>query len=725
MPKIIINGKVYNKDVLDIKDKIVSFNDSNNREKNINSKESISTLISRIKKWLYDLHEVAYSGSYNDLSNKPTIPSAVRVKGNRETAYRAGDVNLTVGNIGAVPDYNSTIIGPNVDWNTIIAVGAHRIEGATMDEAHHAPVNVHNYGIVYVLLDSSNGRLAQIYTPHATGGTQQIQYPIFTIRWRSGSSWGGWIPTYGRTFNDSRYLLKAGDTMTGNLVLNKDETVNGIATFKRSTGQGVYKGANGTSGWVVFAQIKISVAYRNFTIEFEVGGRARTLGTILGVMFGNVSSTDPALSEFVYYGGPGNIFRLKKTATSTWQLAAQKSEMYGEIYVMRVHSEYDFLHDGSIIITYPNTQLTSVDGWTAPTLGGNIGYAANAGTVGGTGIANLVKTINQSSVENVNKINNPTQFLGLENAAFSDITGFGSFFHIIHLHNYHTNGYASQILFPFQNTITDTDMFIRTANDNTWRTPRRVVHDGNISEIAGLKLIDTTITPESGLNLGSYDNAFNNLFGRTVNTACVLISQKQYNSQSAILYFESIRNDGFQIDFGGNGLSASVWGNNDFTSRDIFDMTSYSNKTGLWNYFNVYANSAIKCLKAKKPGETVTYIPIMASAFTVSSSLRYKKDIFDMTEQEAQKILLINVKSYHLNNESNNDKLHYGMIAEQAAELELEHPLMRDEEGRPEALDYSAFVPYLTKMIQMQQKEISMLKNEVNELKMLINNNLS
>ena len=49
------------------------------------------------------LSAVATSGSYNDLSSKPSIPAAVAVKGNAESSYRTGNVNLTPANIGAVP----------------------------------------------------------------------------------------------------------------------------------------------------------------------------------------------------------------------------------------------------------------------------------------------------------------------------------------------------------------------------------------------------------------------------------------------------------------------------------------------------------------------------------------------------------------------------------------------------------------------------------------------
>lgn len=67
---------------------------------NLDSGSSVKTLFGRISKWLKDLKAVAFSGSYTDLSDKPTIPPATAVKGNAETTYRTGNVNLTPANIG-------------------------------------------------------------------------------------------------------------------------------------------------------------------------------------------------------------------------------------------------------------------------------------------------------------------------------------------------------------------------------------------------------------------------------------------------------------------------------------------------------------------------------------------------------------------------------------------------------------------------------------------------
>ena len=68
---------------------------------NIATGEKLSVLFGKIAKFFTDLKTVAFSGSYTDLSDKPTIPAAVAVKGNAESSYRTGNVNLTPANIGA------------------------------------------------------------------------------------------------------------------------------------------------------------------------------------------------------------------------------------------------------------------------------------------------------------------------------------------------------------------------------------------------------------------------------------------------------------------------------------------------------------------------------------------------------------------------------------------------------------------------------------------------
>lgn len=67
---------------------------------NIESNESLSILFGKIKKWFADLEAVAFSGDYNDLTNKPAIPTKTSQLINDDTTIltktlAAGSTTLT------------------------------------------------------------------------------------------------------------------------------------------------------------------------------------------------------------------------------------------------------------------------------------------------------------------------------------------------------------------------------------------------------------------------------------------------------------------------------------------------------------------------------------------------------------------------------------------------------------------------------------------------------
>ena len=72
---------------------------------NIASGETLSTLFGKIMKWFADLKTVAFSGSYNDLSNKPTIPSVgngtltIQRNGSNVATFTANQSGNTTANI--------------------------------------------------------------------------------------------------------------------------------------------------------------------------------------------------------------------------------------------------------------------------------------------------------------------------------------------------------------------------------------------------------------------------------------------------------------------------------------------------------------------------------------------------------------------------------------------------------------------------------------------------
>lgn len=125
----------------DISDATVEFMQAETRT-NIESGEDGKTLFGKIKKWFADLKSVAFSGSYNDLSDRPAIPSAVAVKGNAESSYRTGNVNLTPENIGAIATSKVLTTAEQINANTDTS----NVAGATAVKAMVSQINSNMLG---------------------------------------------------------------------------------------------------------------------------------------------------------------------------------------------------------------------------------------------------------------------------------------------------------------------------------------------------------------------------------------------------------------------------------------------------------------------------------------------------------------------------------------------------------------------------------------------------
>ena len=110
-------------------------------------------------------------------------------------------------------------------------------------------------------------------------------------------------------------------------------------------------------------------------------------------------------------------------------------------------------------------------------------------------------------------------------------------------------------------------------------------------------------------------------------------------------------------------------------------------------------------ISIKNNGNTA-YRPIYASAFNTSSSRRYKSDIEDITEAEANKILEIVPRKFCY---VNTTEVRYGMIAEEMEEIQGQG-ISYDADGLPNAIDYSSLVPQMIKLIQLQEQRIKDLE---------------
>lgn len=164
-------------------------------------------------------------------------------------------------------------------------------------------------------------------------------------------------------------------------------------------------------------------------------------------------------------------------------------------------------------------------------------------------LANYVPWSKQS-VTTVNGTNHNPQFFNIENENL--IANYKNYWSVINLGSYSGNNFRSQIAMPYQDSITDTDMFIRTANGSNWRAWRRVLHDGNYASI-----LDSRYYTESEINtkLGNYV---------TLNTTQTITGLKTFSAAGTTAIFNSTGTTATNVVLKTNGTQRSSigWYNN-------------------------------------------------------------------------------------------------------------------------------------------------------------------
>ncbi len=142
-------------------------------------------------------------------------------------------------------------------------------------------------------------------------------------------------------------------------------------------------------------------------------------------------------------------------------------------------------------------------------------------------------------------------------------------------------------------------------------------------------------------------------------------------------------------------------------------------RINMWSAYNAGIMQAYvgQCFRINNLTNT-GFMPCEASGFFVNSSLRYKNILEGLSEEEALKILRVDAVRYQYKKERIDDggKVHSGVIAEQVDEIGITDVITYDDQGRPDSVDYSKFVPYLIKLAQVQQEEIDRLSGRLDAL---------
>ena len=137
-----------------------------------------------------------------------------------------------------------------------------------------------------------------------------------------------------------------------------------------------------------------------------------------------------------------------------------------------------------------------------------------------------------------------------------------------------------------------------------------------------------------------------------------------------------------------------------------------------WNQYSSGVTLVIgvgDMLAVRASDDINTSKPVQASAFNTWSSKRYKENIKNITDERANLLDDIQIVTYDYKNSKSGTNL-TGVIAEEVENIIPEVVTYAEIDGEkvPDTVDYSKFVPYLIKKVQMLQDKINKIEKKVN-----------
>ena len=539
------------------------------------------------------------------------------------------------------------------------------------------------------------------------------------------------------------------------------------------------QGGNGQYGYFKIATLKVTNNYVNGPIAFELSQRQYEV-TMIQVSFVSANNTDPALSYFIT--NQRNNYWIVKETTSTWSIYGQYSEKYGACSLHRI---VGFRVNNGVTVTVNMENVSEVpSGATQVTYGGNCAYATSAGN------ADKVNNLTvQTAVPANAKFTDTTYSAGsnitLSGTTFSltkaNVTGALGYTPPTSDTNTHrpiqvngteilgNNTTALNLKAGSNVSVTNSSGTVTIAATNNAVTQTATTTNADYEVLFSATADNTTRTEGARKTSEFRFNPSTNTLG-TGNFVC--------NGGSVTLYTpSSSSNDSGDILFlyGNKSEKARIWVDDTFNSTTVRygpNYRAYSSDgkssmqsrlaladnvlaltggtmTGAINFHNTgslitstgAASSATTFLKGSaflnlcSPGIQCrnfadnAWTGIAGTAFTPqnNSSRKIKENIKPITEEEAQKLLEVNVVSFDYKQgagfgDGDERKGKFGVIAEEINEIipsVVSYQINDDhtiDYNIPSGVSYDKFVPHLIKMVQMQQKEIDDLKAQLKEL---------
>jgi Chaperone of endosialidase len=167
---------------------------------------------------------------------------------------------------------------------------------------------------------------------------------------------------------------------------------------------------------------------------------------------------------------------------------------------------------------------------------------------------------------------------------------------------------------------------------------------------------------------------------------------------------------------GGSNVRLLVFGSDSSSSN----YSIYAQNSSATPQFGLRNDNYLYCPAIGNYSVAGTTVVIDGSNYIgkLTSSLRYKKDIVDYNKgiETIVKLRPVYYKSKIEGPNGFDEKQHAGFIAEEIADAGLEEFLIRNEEGSPDAIQYSQMTAILCKAIQEQQALIESLTTRLTAL---------
>ena len=342
----------------------VTFSAASARE-NVKTGEKLSVIVGKIAKWFADLKTVAFTGSYNDLANKPTIPD-----GSKYLPLAGGVMN---GDIDMATNLKDIVVGSHKSSTSIpTAVGGGTISVKASFETGLSA----RKSLIGSWLDQNSVWHSVISVRHRNGYSDGPNYGLYirslldsggSLVWNKQTGAGKWQGE--RVLLDSGnytdYALGKSATASAASKLSTARKINTIAfdgtadiVIPRSTKyMNASSGTGGQTGYVKVATFTVKSQYTNMPTVVRYRNR-HTMPVELIFRFKNQSKVDPELEfilqvvELTDYGYKEAY--LYKSATSTWDLIIAKSEAWDSVQIL------DCQQADGVSVTFENTHVSTV-----------------------------------------------------------------------------------------------------------------------------------------------------------------------------------------------------------------------------------------------------------------------------------------------------------------------------------------------------------------------------